>query len=116
MKTIQLVRLSTRFHSKLNAIIALLFFQNVSVFIHHPDFDTGSLGPNNRANWVQLMTINKIRDQPDLDISYQYVYERDSSTLRMALWTMVCVCLSVKCVCGWGGEKRENLEFCEKCV
>ncbi|XP_025089940.1 uncharacterized protein LOC112561590 isoform X3 [Pomacea canaliculata] len=64
------------------------YFQNVSVFIHHPDFDTGSLGPNNRANWVQLMTINKIRDQPDLDISYQYVYERDSSTLRMALWTM----------------------------
>lgn len=105
------MRLSTRFQSKLNAIIALLFFQNVSVFIHHPDFDTGSLGPNNRANWVQLMTINKIRDQPDLDISYQYVYERDSSTLRMALWTMVCVCLCEVRVWVVRGEKRKFDRF-----
>ncbi|XP_070204398.1 uncharacterized protein [Littorina saxatilis] len=65
------------------------YFQNVSVFIHHPDFDAST--PNEttgyEANWVRFMTINDIRNQEDLDISYNYIYEKTTTHLKMALFT-----------------------------
>ena len=66
-------------------------FQNVSVFVHHPDFDasvpTASTGYE--ANWVRFMSINDIRDQEDLDISYNYVYEVTTTHLKMAVYIKV---------------------------
>ncbi|XP_076453351.1 uncharacterized protein LOC143288600 [Babylonia areolata] len=64
------------------------YFQNVSVFIHHPDFDVSAptSATNYQANWVRFMSINDIRDRSDLHISYNYVYEKTATHLKMALY------------------------------
>nr|KAG5713298.1 hypothetical protein BaRGS_007825 [Batillaria attramentaria] len=64
------------------------YFQNVSVFLHHPLFDSDPVVATNEyeANWVRFMSINEIRNQEDLDISYNFAYEMTSTELKMAFW------------------------------
>ena len=68
-------------------------FQNVSVFVHHPDFDV-STPPNAstgfEASWVHVMSVNDIWDQEDRDISYSYIYEKNTTQFKMALYIKVC--------------------------
>jgi hypothetical protein len=60
------------------------------VFIHHPDFDAQPPSVvGYQANWVHFMSINNIRDRPNLDIGYNYIYEKTATDLKMALYMKV---------------------------
>nr|KAG5713293.1 hypothetical protein BaRGS_007820 [Batillaria attramentaria] len=64
------------------------YFQNVSVFVHLPDFDSAHVTANNgqQVNWVRLMSINDVRGNVDDTISYKYGYQKSATNLEMALW------------------------------
>ncbi|KAK7087630.1 uncharacterized protein [Littorina saxatilis] len=63
------------------------YFQNVSAFINHPEFDTSSptQATGNTANWVRLMDINDIRGR-DTDVDMNYIYEKTNTHLRLAVY------------------------------
>ncbi|KAK7506154.1 hypothetical protein BaRGS_00002876 [Batillaria attramentaria] len=67
------------------------YFQNVSVFVHLPDFDSAHVTANNgqQVNWVRLMSINDVRGNVDDTISYKYGYQKSATNLEMALWKRV---------------------------
>lgn len=56
--------------------------QNVSVFFHHPYYGS-------KAHWVHVMSINDIRGQQDISMSFIYRYEKNATHLMFALWVQV---------------------------
>ncbi|XP_070204401.1 uncharacterized protein [Littorina saxatilis] len=64
------------------------YFENVNVFLHHPDFalSTPPKSAVSEAEWIRLMSINDIRNAENQIRNFNLIHEKNDSHFKMAIY------------------------------